>query len=232
MFKYILNKNYNMANSTLLESIGKKSVNEIRKDLLEMLRIGTEMDRYYAESNSDVDIYMKKFNKLVKSFNKKYKGLMLKLITKPNSVELKIFLNEKKVKDVFANSASKIMGVQSIGASNFGVAIVSEPEKFNSELEKAKNKLYITYYNPETGTSNVFLQSDKKIKRVQLVYELEDMENEPSAEFQIAAYYALSQGYTKKINLHDEAITFGFSLFPDYLVKRKYLDKYDPHLSE
>ena len=69
-------------NNTLLPSIDKKAINTFRKDLLQMLRIGKEMDRYYAESNQDVDIYMKKFNSLVESFNKKYKNIKLKMVKK------------------------------------------------------------------------------------------------------------------------------------------------------
>jgi len=40
-------------NNTLLGSISKKAINEFRKDLLQMLRIGKEFDKYYAESNQD-----------------------------------------------------------------------------------------------------------------------------------------------------------------------------------
>jgi len=219
-------------NNTLLGSIGKKEINEFRKDLLQMLRIGKEIDRYYAKSEQDVDIYKKKFDSLITSFNKKYKNLKLKQVKKLNEIDLKIFLNDKSVRDCFENAASKIIGVQSIGISKFGSAIVSNAEDFANELEKSKNKLYITYYNPETGTSTVFLQYDKKGKKVQLVYDMGEIENEPSPEFQLAAYYALNQPYNKKINLHDEGGTLGFKSWLNGLEKRKYFDKFDPRAGE
>jgi len=103
---------------------------------------------------------------------------------------------------------------------------------FNTFVNSIKNKLYITYYNPETGTSTVFLQYDKKEKKVQLVYDIEEIENEPSPEFQLAAYYALNQPYTKKINLHDEGGTLGFKSWLNGLEKRKYFDKFDPRAGE
>ena len=221
-----------MADARLLGSIDKKAINEFRNDLLGMLRVGKEMDRYYTESNPDIDVYIKKFNSLINSFNKKYKNLKLKLVKKSDSLELKMFLNESNVKDTFANSASKIIGLQSIGSTTFGTAGISNPDEFNNELEKVKGRLYITYFDPQAGKSDVFLQYDKKAKKVQLVYDMDEIQNEPSAEFQIAAYYALSQGYNKKIKLHDEAATLGFYLWPDHLVKRKYFDKHDLHLSE
>lgn len=219
-------------NNILLSSIDKKAISEFRKDLLQMLRLGKWIDRYYAGSHQDLDTYLQKFNSLIEMFNKKYKNLKLKLAKKTNEIDLKIFLNEKSVKDCFANSASKIIGLQSIGISNFGAAVVSDAEAFANELEKSKNKLYIAYYNPNTGTSNVFLQYDKKEKKVQLVYDSEEIENEPSAEFQLAAYYALNQPYNKKMNLHDEGATLGFSSISSHVEKAEYFRKFDPHISE
>ncbi|MBW2975828.1 hypothetical protein KY347_00110 [Candidatus Woesearchaeota archaeon] len=219
-------------NNSLLGSIDKKSVNEFRKDLLQMLRIGQEMDRYYAESNQDFGNYIKKFKSLVESFNKKYKGLNLKIAKKPNEVELKMLINEKNVKECFASSASKITGLQSIGVSSFGAVVVSDAESFANELEKAKDRLYIAYYNPQTGKSNLFLQYNKKEKKVELVYDKEEIENEPSAEFQLAAYYALIKGCNKKINLHDEGATLGFSSLLSHIEKMKYFEKFDPHMAK
>ena len=122
--------------------------------------------------------------------------------------------------------------MQSIGISNFGAATVSDAEAFANELEKSKSKLYITYYSPQTGTSNVFLQYNRKGKKVELVYDIEEIENEPSAEFQLAAYYALNQPYNKKINLHDEGATLGFSSVSSHVEKAEYFRKFDPHISE
>ena len=216
----------------LLSSIGKKAINDFRKDLMQMLRVGKEIDRQYAGSNQDVSAYMKKFNSLIDLFNKKYKNMKLKAEKKTNEINLKILLNEKSVRDCFENAASKIIGVQSIGTSKFGAAGVSSGDDFSGELEKTKNKLYITYYNPQTGTTNVFLQYDKKEKKIQLVYDMKEIENEPNPEFQLAAYYALNQPYNKKINIHDEGATLGFSSVVSHAEKAEYTRKFDPHLPE
>ena len=141
-------------------------------------------------------------------------------------------MNEKSVRDCFENAASKIIGVQAIGTSNFGTAIVSDAEAFSNQLEKTKSKLYITYYSPQTGTTNVFLQYDKKEKKVELVYDIKEIENEPSPEFQLAAYYALNQPYNEKINLHDEGATLGFSSLLSHVEKAEYFRKFDPPFTE
>jgi len=210
----------------------KKATNEFRDDLLQMLRIGKWIDRYYEESNQDTDIYIKKFKTLIDSFNKKYKNMKMRFGKKTGHIQLKIYLNEKSVKECFTNSASKIMGVQSIGASKFGAAAVSSAEAFSNELENAKDKLYITYYNPQSGTTNIFLQYDKKEKKVQLVYDIEDIEIEINPEFQLTKYYALNQDYNKKINLNEDGATLGFTTLVGSDEKAEWIRKYDRHISE
>lgn len=218
--------------SPLLASIEKGAIKTFRKDLLQMLNAAKGMDKYYFEAKQDFHNYLEKFESLVEGFNKKYKGIKLKIVKKTEEMELKIFLDEKNVKDCFANSASKIVGLQAIGASGFGAATISDTAGFSDEVERAKSKLYITYYNPQTGTTNVFLKYDGKEKKVGLVYDMEEIQNEPSPEFQLAAYYALSQGYNKKISLHDEAGTLGFSYIPYPAEKARFHRKFNPRAGE
>jgi hypothetical protein len=212
----------------LFASIDKSAIKTLRKDLLQMLKAGKGMDRYYFEAKQDFDDYLKKFEALVDSFNKKYKGIKLKIVKKTEGMNLKIFLNEKSISSCFQNSASKIIGLQAVGTSSFGTATVSDTQSFSNEIERAKSKLYITYYSSKTGTTNIFLVYDKKEKKVELVYELEEIQNEPSPEFQIAAFYALSKGHNKKIDLHDEAGTLGFTYMPYHADRGDYRRKFDP----
>jgi hypothetical protein len=208
-----------------------KAMIEFKKDLLQMLILGLGIDKEYAEANANAASDYKKFISLVDLFNKKYKNIQLKPVKKTTGIGLQVFLNEKDVKDVFANSASKIIGVQSIGANRFGAAPVTDQNSFTNELQRAKNKLHITYYSPKTGTSNVFLQFDKKEKKVELIYDLKEIENDPSPEFQIAAFYAHNQS-AKKIDLHNEAATLGFSSILSHAEKAEWFERYDPNLSE
>ncbi|MEK6869033.1 MAG: hypothetical protein AABX74_02300 [Nanoarchaeota archaeon] len=218
--------------SPLLASIEKEAIKTFRKDLLQMLNAAKGMDKYYFEAKQDFHNYLDKFESLVEGFNKKYKGITLKIAKNTEEIELKIFLNEKGVKDCFVNSASKIVGLQAVGASGFGTATVSDAAAFSGEVERAKSKLYLTYYSPHTGTANVFLQYDGKEKKVGLVYALEEIQNEPSPEFQLAAYYALSFGHNEKINLYDEAGTLGFSYIPSPAEKSSFRRKFNPRAGE
>ena len=76
------------------------------------------------------------------------------------------------------------------------------------------------------------MKYDKKEKKVQLVYDMKEIENEPSPEFKLVAYYALNDGYDKKINLHDEGATLGFSSLLSHVEKADYYRKFDPQIAE
>jgi len=221
-----------MAGSPLLAAMNKKAVNDFRKDLLQMLKIGYKLDEGYGKLNLDMSEQIKKFDSLIKSFNKKYKKVSLKMVKSMEKIELKLLLDEAAVKEVFNNAVSKISGLQSIGANSFGRAIISDPDAFSKELDKAKGKLCITFHDPESGTSNVLLKYDKKSRKVELVYELSEIEIDLSPEFQIAVFYALSEEYNKKIKLYEEASMMGFSLWSDHYEKIAYYRKFDPHISE
>ena len=218
--------------SPLLSSFEKKAVKEFSKDLTQMLRVAKNIDKYYARSDSNLDFYMEKYASLVEAFNKKYRGIKLKVSKKTGEASLRLFLNEKSIHNCFANSASKIIGLQSVGALKFGAAGVSETAAFANEVEKAKDMLYLTYYSPETGNTNVFLHYDKKEKKIELAYDSEEIANEPGPEFQLAAYYALSQGYGKKTDMQEASSKFGFSYVPHHTEKAEYFRKFDPHISE
>lgn len=212
----------------LLSSFGKKDILQFSKDFMEMSRLSKELDKAYGESDSDVDLYFKKFEGLIKKFNKKYKGITLKAEKKAEELETQIILSEKSLKETFANSASKIQGLQAVGIRTFGELTTENPEQVQGLLEKAKDNLYLTY-SIQSGRSNVILTYNKKSKKAQLVYSLEDIENTSTPEFQIAAYYALKKESDKKIKIYEEASMLGFSGWPDHHEKRRTLEKFDPH---
>ena len=220
-----------MAEIGLLANISSKAINEFKKDLFGFLRAAKEIDKSFSKSHSDVDIYLKKFESLIQSFNKKYKNLQLKLIKKTDRIELKMLINEKSAKDAFANSASKILGLQSIGTSNYTDAPMSSTAQFTDEIAKIKDKIYIYYLIQNSGPSKLFLCYDGKAKKTELVYD-DEIETEQSAEFQVAAFYALNDGYNNKMKIDHQASMLGFSLWPGHLTKEKYFTKFDPHFSE
>jgi hypothetical protein len=218
--------------SQLLITFSRKQISSFRDDLVQMVRIGKHMDRLYPLGHSDIDQYLNKFSKLVEIFNKKYKGIKFKIAKKSDELQLKLFLNEKSIKDCFSKSASKIVGLQSAGKSKFGAAVVSDSATFSKQLQEAKNKLYLTYYDPELGVSSLLLKYDKSEKKVQVIYNIEEIEYEPSPEFQVAAFYALSQKPNDKLNIYSEGSTLGFDFVPTHAEKAEWYRDFDLHINE
>ena len=151
-----------MANGDLLSEFSTGDVAHFIKDFVQMIKVGAEIDRYYGEAQTDLDVFIPKFEKLVEQFNKKYKGLKLKTKTTIDSYKVRIFLKEKDVKDFFAGSASKIPGLKSVGRTNFNQIDVGNVEKFAGFLDSIMYRLYISYVDNENGTSTVAAEFDRK----------------------------------------------------------------------
>jgi hypothetical protein len=218
--------------SQLLKSFSRKQISNFRDDLIQMIRIWENMDRFYAIGHSDIDVYLKKFSNIVEIFNKKYKGLKFRISKKAHEIQLNLFLNEKNIRECFSRSASKIIGLQSVGKSKFGAAVVSDSEALSKQLKEVKEKLYLTFYDPDIGVSSMYLKYDKKERKVQIIYEVDEIKYEPSPEFQIAAFYALSQKPNEKINVYAEGSTLGFDFIQTHAEKADWYRDFDLHINE
>ena len=220
-----------MANNDILSAISQKDIKAFSKDFSQLLRVASEIDRYYGRWE-DIGKYLPKFDKFVDLFNRKYKNIKVKVLRKIDSIDVKIMLNEKTVKDLFNNCASKIIGLKAIGTKSFGAADITETEKFADEVDKIKDELYLTYNIPKIGIYSVFLLKNRDKKMVELRWEIKESINETSPDFKICAYYALKNGYNKKIKLFEEGATFGFASLLTRKERHEWLHKLNPHFLE
>ena len=220
-----------MAND-VLSDYSREDINHFNRDIAQVARIAKEIDRYYGKWHSDINKYIPKYKKFIESFNKKYKGITLKVGIGLEKIETRFLLNEKSIKDVFSNVASRIIGLKAVGVSKFDVVDVTDSEGFMKEVEKGKDKLHITYYDPELGTRHVFLSCDDKKKMVELHYDNKQIVLDNSPEFKIACFYALREGYNKKIKIHEEGSTFGFDDLLNEREKAEWLEKLRPRFFE
>lgn len=220
-----------MANDILSE-FSPGDIAQFKKDFAQMIKVGVEIDRYYAEAQHDLDDFIPKFEKLIEKFNKKYKGLKIKARKLVDSYKVRLLIKERDVKEFFAKTASRIHGLKAVGRIGFGQVDVSDAEKFARFLDSLLDKIYISYSDPESGTSTIACMLDRREKMVELVYEPVDMMNENSAGFKICAFYALSNGFDKKIEVYGDASTFGFYNLLDEFEKREWYDKFNPRWLE
>ena len=221
-----------MASNDILSEFSSADISMFQKDFAQLIRVGAELDRYYGESNNDFDSLNPKFEKLVELFNKKYKGIKLKTKKTLEHFKVRVFIKSRNIRDFFADSASRIPGLKAVGRTSFNQIEVSDVEKFTRFLDLMLDSVYLSYIDAENGTSTIAAMLEAKDKMIELIYNSKEMENSNSAGFKICAFYALKDGFDKKIGIHEEASTFGFSNLLDEVEKREWHDKFNPRFLE
>ena len=214
-----------MANNSILSEFSQQDVSEFKKDMMQMVKVGSEIDRVYAHVQSGLDIIIPKFENLVAEFNKKYKGIKLKIRKTIEHLSLKIYIPEPNAKDMFANSASRISGLKSVGRNNFNQIDMGDMDKFAKFLDTLGDSIYAYYSEAESGTSTLSAVFERKEGMIEIVYETEDMMNENSASFKVCAYYAMKGEIEREIDIITEASTFGFYNLLDEIEKREWNDR-------
>jgi len=221
-----------MPNNNILSEFSASDISTFKKDFVQMISIGAEIDRYYGETQHELDTLIPRFEKLIEKFNKKYKGLDIKTRKLIDGYKVKLLIKERDIKVFFAESASRIAGLKSVGRTAFNQVDAADAEKFAKFLDSLLDKIYISYIDPETGTSTIAAAFDRKEKMIEMIYNPEEILNENSAGFKICAFYALKQGYDKKIDIYGSTATFGFSNLLDEIEKREWYDKFNPRFLE
>lgn len=221
-----------MANNDILAEFNPSDIANFKKDFTQMIKVGAEIDRYYEEAQHDLDTLIPKFEKLIEQFNKKYKGIKIKTKKTIDNFKVRLFLKVNDIKEFFANSASKIPGLKSVGRTNFNQVDISDAEKFARFLDSLLDKIFISYIDPESGTSTIAAEFDRNEKMIELIYEPVEIMNENSAGFKICAFYALKEGCNRKIEVYGDAATFGFTNLLDEIEKREWYDKFNPRFLE
>ena len=221
-----------MANNDILSEFNSADINHFKKDFTQMIKVGAEIDRYYGEAQHDLDTLIPKFEKLAEQFNKKYKGIKIKTKKTIEHFKVSVFVKVKDVKEFFAETASKISGLKSVGRTNFNQIDASDVDKFARFLESLLDKIYISYIDSEMGTSTIAAVLNRNEKMIELIYNPAEIMNENSAGFKICAFYALKNSFDKKIEIYGSASTFGFSNLLDEMEKREWYDRFNPRFLE
>lgn len=222
-----------MISDNLTSQLDAKSLKEAYKDIWQIMRIHATFQREYARGQADITDLQIKYNNLIKKANKKYKGLFFKLQRTSDDIKLRIFIRkDKTIKDVFLNSASKINGLKSIGTKSLGEIDISHSDEFNKKLENAKSILFISYSTADFGTQTLILEHNKNQKMVELLYDIDNIQNEAEPDFKIFSYYALSEGYDDKIDLYKLGAQIAIPDLLYYKDRKEYLEKFDPRFLE
>jgi len=207
----------------ILSEIKKSELNKFKKDFLMLLKVAVGIDKEYARGttpNKDI----KKYKEIVQLFNEKY-SLKLKIDKTPEYIRLVVVFPEKSIKDFVTNVASRIPGLVSLGINNFNEIEFAQAEKL---LDKAKEKICLTYYSPETGTTNIYFEFNDG---VEILYD-KSITQEINPQFLLCAYYALKQGIKKDNDVYNVAGSFGFMNIINFKEEKEWLDKFNPYFGE
>ena len=221
-----------MANNSILSEFSHSDISHFKKDFIQMINVGSEIDRYYGEAKPDLDVLIPKYEKLADRFNKKYKGIKIKVKKTIDSFKARLFVRSRALQEFFAESAAKIPGLKAVGRTNFNQIEVNDTEKFARFLDSMLDRAYLSYTDAESGTSTFIAALDSREKMTEIISSPAEMMNENSAAFKICAYYALSNGFDRKIEIYGDASTFGFSNLLDEIEKREWYDKFNPRYLE
>lgn len=213
-----------------MSAINPKDFSIFTKDFLELMRIAYGMNDYYIKANPTAAKYMPIYKSIIRSFNKKYPSLKLRL-DEGHDLKLRIFIKTiKPLKEIFLESASKIPGLKSIGSTNFGTVDISESEKLYGELEKVKDKIYITYHAEQLRSDLLCLK--RRNKALELEYEPEELLDPHHSNFLFCAFYALKDGYNQKIKLFEKGLELGFVSMLSAEEFKKKLMRFNPFMNE
>jgi hypothetical protein len=221
-----------MPNGDLLSEFSQPDISRFKKDFMQMMKVGAEIDRYWGEGQKDLDSILKKYEKLIEKFNKKYAGLKIKIHKTVTECNTCVFVKSRNVKEFFGESASRIPGIKAIGRTGFNQAEAGNMEKFAAFLDSVSDKLFITYASAENGSGSVSAILDRKEKMIEIGIELQDAVNENSAAFKICAFYALKSKISRKIDIYGDSATFGFFNLLNEIEKREGYDKFNPRFLE
>ena len=225
-----------MANGILSE-FNQQDIGIFTRDFTQILKAGFGIDRAYAHpvlghKGSVIDDSIAQYENTVLQFNKKYSGLKLKPKKAIENFKVSVFIKEKNLKDFFANSASRISGLKSIGSSPTSLIETGNGESFSAFIDRMQDRLFANYSEQQNGTSSVYAKLSSKEKMVELIYDNSEITNPNSAPFRICAYYALKNKFNRKIEIHSEASKFGYYSLLTETEKREWYDSFNPRFLE
>ncbi len=212
----------------IISTLDSRNFNEFKKDFSELIRVTSGINEEYSKLGKEIDKYKAEFKKLINLFNKKYKNIVIRLRPTAEELKLRVFIKEKGVKDVFLNVASKLNGLRAIGADEVGKASIEETDRFSKELDKVRNKMFISYFE-EGSSGTIFLEHYKK-GMVELHCDIGEC-NERSPEFRLCGYYAVKDG-VNKVEIYERLAAMGFTEMPTLDKVRNFLKKFNPRMEE
>ncbi|MDP2749253.1 MAG: hypothetical protein Q8O89_00290 [Nanoarchaeota archaeon] len=190
----------------LLKNINPDNLRAFHEDFSALMKMTRGIDEAWVGGDNEFYDLFEIFKEYVQKFNEKYPGLLVEAEnTMDHGFRLSIFFpNEKSLISLFDNVASKIAGLEKIGAEPDDMLKVSI-ENVKQVMDFVKNKLILFY--ERRGATSVIVELDKKKKMPELIFNKQSIENKEDPEFIICAHYALKD-FKKDVDLKEIRLKF------------------------
>ncbi len=178
----------------------------IEKDIKEIMRIIAGLLRHSEEHDPSFDKQLEKANEIFDGFNQKYAKLEIHAASTIDEIDIRLFILEDSVKEIFDSTASKIKGLTGIGLKSFEEATIQEAEHFARIVEGIDSTLLLTY-TLDYGTETVVLE--KSDDKVELLYEIKSVINPLAPQFQLIKAYGAEKDAS--IDILKKCYALGFT---------------------
>ncbi len=168
----------------------EEDVNIFVKELFFVFSIAQKIDNDYGEGSSQAAKDIKKFKMLMKDWELKYRDIILDFRNDGIQCRLRCHLKD------------------SVQAA---VSIIRKMNNFE-KVEIAPSKVNAIFSSEKTKEENT-VTLEVRQNTLELIYSKEDMLNPKSPEFRLCTYYAMKDGYDKKIELekkYRDVFSFSF----------------------
>ncbi|MBI2139383.1 hypothetical protein HYU14_00545 [Candidatus Woesearchaeota archaeon] len=198
-----------------------------KKELAELIRLKDGLENELRRKTNQFSAYADAAKKAFSLMGKKYPSLSVGLSVKPAGISVKILIRERSCKDAFLQAA-RIEGLSAIGTSSFNQVKVEETDKFSKEIDRLKNRLFLTYGAQNAMRSTMLLSSAKK-GWIEVAADFDIALNNPLIA--LLLQYA-SRGTQKKLSILEFTRSIGFTENPHLEQARSYFKGFDPKMDD
>ncbi|MBU0758220.1 MAG: hypothetical protein KKF44_09190 [Nanoarchaeota archaeon] len=177
-----------------LQNFNVKDMLTFAEDFYLVFKIYEEIEKNYGEMGTfGVQEDLGRFRKMISEWNLKYRDILLEVTTDSIECNLWVYLREKNINEIIP-VLRKMKRLHSIKK------LKTSPLKIEAMFGSVEN---------ENENSLILLEDGGRIK---IIYLREDMLLPHSPEFRFAAYYAMKDGFDRRINIRKYSSEFSFHL--------------------
>ncbi|MFC1768771.1 hypothetical protein ACFLZX_03320 [Nanoarchaeota archaeon] len=204
------------------------NVSKFHKEILEIVRNSISLNKFFVEK--DIDEKIKRIETVISEFNKKYPLLKLSFSKTMSRMELIVsFRGYSDVVAFFNDVVVSIPGLKTIGVNTFDEVEVSNQDNVKNLMNKVKQKIFVSFTSPESGSTGFILSLHKK--NVQIEFDPTDFDLKGSPLLNVLSTIALKES-NPNIDIFKKTGHIGFTDLLSEEELKKEIARYHPKWRE